>query len=62
MNKCEHCGSTEGSIIRHSDGEVSGFSCHKCGRHTSFYHITEKGREILRILLDPQSSPTKETI
>jgi len=27
------------------------FSCTDCGHMTSFYHITKKGKEILRILL-----------
>ena len=49
--KCEKCGSTDGSVLYHTDGAVSKFSCTKCGHLTVYYHITEKGREVLRRLL-----------
>ena len=54
--KCEKCGSKDGNIHHQSDGKIGGFSCKKCGHHTVFYHITEKGKEILEILLDPKPS------
>jgi len=62
--KCEKCDSTDGNIHRHPDGEISGFSCKKCGHHTVFYHITEKGRKIIGLLLEPiqncSDTPTEE--
>ncbi|MHA1170093.1 MAG: hypothetical protein ACTSRU_19865 [Candidatus Hodarchaeales archaeon] len=43
--KCEHCGSTKGHWIGNY------WDCYNCGSITTYYQITEKGREVLRALL-----------
>ena len=59
--KCEKCDSKDGNIHRHPDGEISGFSCKKCGHHTVFYHVTEKGKKILEALLEPKDQTSGGT-
>ena len=61
MGKCEECGSDNGSGIYCKDpecgcgGELKYWSCKACGHMTSYFHITAKGREVLRILLSEES-------
>ena len=54
---CENCGSNEGYGIYCTDpkcgcgGELKYWHCKDCRHVTSFFHITGKGREVLRTLL-----------
>lgn len=54
--RCEKCDSTNGHKS-YCDGPVCGcgelkhFYCKDCGHTTHFYHITKKGKEILKILM-----------
>ena len=52
---CEKCGSTEGWGI-YCDSQECGcgalkyWNC-KCGHVTSYFHVTKKGKEVLKTLL-----------
>jgi len=56
MGKCEKCGSDNGSGIYCTNeecgcGELKYWICKDCGHVTSYFHITKKGKEVLRVLL-----------
>jgi len=53
--KCEKCGSDDGYGIYCTDpecgcGEELKYWHCRCGHVTSYFHITNRGREVLRIL------------
>lgn len=53
--KCTNCSSENVVIAYCEDGEISHVTCNVCQHREPYYHITERGKEILRILLDSDS-------
>lgn len=46
--KCDYCDSENGYWFGNN------WSCRDCDRITSYFRITELGREVLRVLLDDE--------
>ena len=44
--KCDYCQSTDGHWFGNN------WECHDCRKITSYFRITELGKEVLRVLLD----------
>jgi Zn ribbon nucleic-acid-binding protein len=54
--KCEECGSTNVKINYRSkedieEGLIESVDCLDCGHHEPYFHITERGKEVLKVLL-----------
>ena len=55
-DECEHCGSKNG----HWDVKNL-WHCTDCDRITAYYEVTEKGKEVLRIILGEPNNLSEET-
>ena len=48
---CIKCQSENVDVSRHTDGQIDFVQCNDCGHIEPYFHLTKKGKEVLKELL-----------